>query len=121
MLFTDLTCTDRDQPKQRLGPLVAKSDTRWSRTNGALTASTGAIWALVVGLESMVGESLPRFAIVFDLSASQPWGSFTTHDLNSRSAGAPGSLKGPYTLPYRFVTGEAGRGWFGHRQGGQAP
>ncbi len=104
-----LTCTTvTSQSAKRLGPMVAKAVRAGHVPMVRFDSQHWCHWALVVGVESMAGESLPRTLLLLDPSTSQPWGSFYNARLELQAkAEASVRAKRPYTLPYRFVTGEA--------------
>ena len=104
-----LTCTTvTSQSAKRLGPLAAKAIRAGHVPMVRFDSQHWCHWALVVGTEVMTGEALPRALLLLDPSASQPWGSFYNARLELQTkAGASVRAKRPYTLPYRFVTGEA--------------
>ena len=104
-----LTCTTvTSQSAKRLGPLIAKAIRAGHVPMVRFDSQHWCHWALVVGTEVMAGQSLPRALLLLDPSASQPWGSFYNARLELQAkAGASVRAKRPYTLPYRFVTGEA--------------
>lgn len=104
-----LTCTTvTSQSARRLGPLVAKAIRAGHVPMVRFDSQQWCHWALISGLEVMAGESLPRALLLLDPSASQPWGSFYNARLELQTkASSPVRAKQPYTLPYRFVTGEA--------------
>jgi hypothetical protein len=104
-----LTCTTvTSQSAKRLGPMVAKAVRAGHVPMVRFDSQHWCHWAFVIGVESMAGESFPRALLLLDPSASQPWGSFYNARLELQTkAGASVRAKRPYTLPYRFVTGEA--------------
>ena len=104
-----LTCTTvTSQSAKRLGPLVAKAVRAGHVPMVRFDSPHWCHWATISGVEVMAGESLPRALLLLDPSASQPWGSFYNARLELQTkAGSSVRAKRPYTLPYRFVTGEA--------------
>lgn len=104
-----LTCTTvTSQSVKRLGPLVAKAVRAGHVPMVRFDSHHWCHYALISGIEVMPGESLPRALLLLDASASQPWGSFYNARLELQpKAGSSVRAKRPYTLPYRFVTGEA--------------
>lgn len=104
-----LSCTTvTSQSAKRIGPLVAKAVRASFVPMVRFDTQHWCHWALITGIEVMAGESLPRALLLLDPSASQPWGSFYNARLELQTkAGASVRAKRPYTLPYRFVTGEA--------------
>ena len=104
-----LTCTTvNSQSAKRLGPMIAKAIRAGHVPMVRFDSQHWCHWALITGIEVMAGESLPRALLLLDPSASQPWGSFYNTRLELQTkGGASVRAKRPYTLPYRFVTGEA--------------
>lgn len=105
--FPNLTCdTVTTRSTKRIGSAAATAVGDNQVPMVRFTTRNWSHWAIVIGVEIMPGERVPRALLLLDPSAPRPWCSQFNARLELRAKPKSGRFSPPYVLPYRYSDGD---------------